>query len=129
MQLGPVPEEVLLAWQGVLSQWTNKIAHDTLLGRAVKHNQLAWLATRYREAARSNPYDSIARDGMKRVQRAATMLSFVAPEREEKSRKRHAGPLLLMAAVLSTVLSLWLTNYMLVHPAHARAAAPPSASP
>ena len=115
MQASPVSEELLEGWQGVLSQWTNRLAHDTLLGRAVKHNQLAWLATRYREAARSNVQDPIARDRLKAVQRAATMLAFATPEREDTTSKKRGGPALLMAAVLSTGLSLWLTDYMRSH--------------
>ena len=119
MAPSPVPDDLLEGWQGTLSQWTNKLAHDTLLGRAVKHDQLAWLATRYREAARGNPHDAIARDRLKGVQRAATMLAFAAAtaKREEPSKKR-SGPALLVACVISTCIGLWLTDYVRVHRPH-----------
>lgn len=123
----PVPDDLVEAWQGTLSQWTNKLAHDTLLGRAVKHNQLAWLATRYRESARANPADYIARDRLKGVQRAATMLAFAssAPTSEER-RTARGGPALLVVAVLSTGLGLWLTDYVRVHRPHAAQVSPRS---
>jgi hypothetical protein len=127
MQSSPIPEELLEGWQGVLSQWPSRLAHDTLLGRAVKYNQLAWLATRYREAARGNPHDPIARDRMRAIQRAATILAFAAKTREESSPKRRAGPALLVATVLSTGLGLWLTDYMRVqHPPAVASHASPS---
>lgn len=115
----PVPDDLLDGWQGALSQWSNKLAHDTLLGQAVKHDQLAWLATRYREAARGNPYDPIARDRLKAVQRAATMLAFASAgaSREEPAVKR-GGPALLAVFVISTCLGLWLTGFVRDHQPH-----------
>lgn len=121
MAPSPVPDDLVLGWRDTLSQWTNKLAHDTLLGRAVKHNQLAWLARCYRESARSNPFDHIARDRLKAVQRAATMLAFTsASATQEESRKSRGGTTLLATAVISTCLALWLTNYVRVHNPHPR---------
>jgi hypothetical protein len=120
MAPSPVPDDLLDSWQGTLSQWSNKLVHDTLLGRAVKHDQLAWLATRYREAARCNPYDPIARDRLKVVQRAATMLAFAAGSAtREEPRKSRGGPALLAAVVISTCLGLWLTDFVRGHQPHA----------
>ena len=74
----PVPDDLIDSWQSMLSQWTNKRAHDALLGRAMQHDQLAWLACCYREAAVDNPDDPIARDCLEGVERAATMRAFAA---------------------------------------------------
>jgi hypothetical protein len=110
-----VPQELVVGWNDTLVRWTAKESHDTLLGRAVKHNQLAWVATRYREAARSNPYDPIARDRLKAVQRAAAMLVFATPLREPV-RKAHSGfAVLLMGLALSTVVGLWAARYVRDH--------------
>ena len=115
----PVPDDLLEGWQDTLSRWNTKLAHDTLLGRAVKHNQLAWLARNYRESARSNPFDPIARDRLKAVQRAATMLAFTtASAAPQEARKFRGGPALLAAAVISTCLALWLTDYVRAHNPH-----------
>jgi hypothetical protein len=110
-----VPQELVVGWNDTLVRWTLKESHDTLLGRAVKHNQLAWVATRYREAARSNPRDPIARDRLKAVQRAAAMLVFATPLREP-ARKSHSGvAVLLIGLAMSTGVGLWATRYVRDH--------------
>jgi hypothetical protein len=111
----PVPPELVACWQDALVHWAHRASHDTLLGRAVKHNQLAWLATRYREAARGNLQDPIARDRLKAVQRAAAMLAFSTPIVREAPRRSRSGMSLLFAAIISTGLGLWLTDYMRAH--------------
>jgi hypothetical protein len=115
MELQRVPQDLVVGWNETLVRWSTKESHDTLLGRAVKHGQLAWIATRYREAARSNPRDPIARDRLKAVQRAAAMLVFATPAREPV-RKTHSGFVaLLVGLALSTVVGLWATRYMRDH--------------
>ena len=113
MHLAPVPRDLFATWQYTLEHWTQKHTHDTLLGLAAKHHQLAWLATRYREAARCNPHDPIARDRMKSVQRAAALLTFSTSVTRETTPKLARGcTVLLIAAVLSTGLGLWVTAFM-----------------
>jgi len=113
MHLAPVPADLFASWQHTLVHWTQKTSHDTLLGLAAKHQQLAWLALRYREAARSNPRDPIARDRMKAVHRAAALLAFSAPVVRDVEPKISRGcAILLIAAVLSTSLGLWVTDFM-----------------
>lgn len=113
MQPTPVPADVIASWQHTLVNWTHRPSHDTLLGLAAKHQQLAWLASRYREAARSNPRDPIARDRLKGVQRAAAMLAFAMPvAREAAPKKMRGGTALLLAAVLFTGVGLWLTDFV-----------------
>ncbi len=107
-----VPPDLFTAWQRALEHWTQKAPHDTLLGVAAKHQQLAWLASRYREAARSNPHDWIARDRLKSVQRAAALLTFSVPTAREAPAKMRGSTKLLLAAMLSTVIALWLTDFM-----------------
>lgn len=114
-----VPQELVAGWHDTLVNWPTKDSHDALLGRAVKHNQLAWVATRYREAARANPYDPIARDRLKAVQRAAAMIVFAtAPttrEPEQNSLKAFAA--LLVGLVFFMGVGLWAARY--VHDHHA----------
>ena len=74
----PVPDSLVDGWQRLLSQWTNKLAHDWILAQAVVHDQLAWLATCYREFAPLGPFDHIARERLDHVHRAAMMLAFPA---------------------------------------------------
>jgi hypothetical protein len=121
MAPSPVPDDLVASWQDTLTRWANKLAHDTLLGHAVKHNQLAWLATRYRESARANPSDPIARDRLKGVQRAATLLVFSLSATHDEPRRSRGGPALLAAAILSTCLALWLTDYVRLHNPHPQA--------
>jgi hypothetical protein len=116
MHSTPVPADLTASWQATLEHWTQKASHDTLLGLAVKHGQLAWLAARYRDAARTNPRDPIARDRLKSVQRAAAMLAFAMPAARASEHKKPRGPtMLLLAAALSTGLALWLTDFMRTH--------------
>lgn len=116
MESTRVPHELVVGWQDTLVNWTYKTSHDTLLGRAVKHNQLAWVATRYREAARTNPHDPIARDRLKSVQRAAAMIAFSMPMREPARRSQSSLPfLMLIGLVMSLGVGLWATRYMRDH--------------
>lgn len=110
-----VPQELVAGWHDTLVNWTYKNSHDALLGRAVKHNQLAWVATRYREAARSNPYDPIARDRLKAVQRAAAMIALATPMREPERKSNSALTVMLVGIVLSIGLGLWAARYMRDH--------------
>lgn len=112
MQSTPVPADLFDRWQQTLTSWTQKSSHDTLLGLAAKHGQLAWLATRYRDAARSNPHDPIARERLDRVQRAAALLAFSMPGTRAAPAKLRGSTKLLIAAMLSTGLALWLTDVM-----------------
>ena len=110
-----VPQELVLGWNETLVQWTQKTSHAALLARAVKHNQLAWIATRYREAARSNPRDPIARDGMKAVQRAAAMIVFTTPVREPARPSYRALAMMLVGFVISVGVGLWAAQYQHDH--------------
>jgi hypothetical protein len=113
MRSTPVPADLVACWQTTLVNWTQKASHDALLGLAAKHQELAWLATRYREDARSNPRDWIARDRMKSVQRATAMLAFSVPAAQASAPKKSRGPLaLLFVAVLSMFVGLWITDFM-----------------
>lgn len=111
MQSTPVSSDLAASWQYTLAHWTERSAHDTLLGLAAKHQQLAWLATRYRESARTNPRDPIARDRLKGVQRAAALLAFATPAvRETRPKRMRGAGALLLASALFTGLGLWLTD-------------------
>ena len=111
MESARVPQELVVGWNETLVQWTQKASHATLLAQAVKHNQLAWIATRYREAARSNPRDPIARDGMKAVQRAAAMIVFTTPVREPERQSFRALAMMLVGFVISIGVGLWAAQY------------------
>lgn len=112
MESTRVPQELVVGWHDTLVHWNHKTSHQTLLGRAVKHSQLAWLAMRYREAARSNPRDPIARDRLKAVQRAAAMLVFATPIREPAPKSHAALAMLLVGLVFSVGVGLWSASYM-----------------
>ena len=113
MQATAVPPELFACWQFALVHWNQRTAHDTLLGVAAKHHQLAWLAARYRGAARSNPHDCVARDRLQRVRRASTLLAFAPPPaRAATTTAPRAAATLLVAAMLFAGLGLWLTDYL-----------------
>ena len=115
MESSRVPQELVARWNDTLVSWALKASHDTLLGQAVKHNHLAWLATRYREAARSNPRDPIARDRLKAVQRAAAMVVLATPVRVEEPTAYRGFAMLLVGFVLSIGVGLWATRYVHDH--------------
>ena len=104
----PIPTELTNAWQLALEFWSQPVRHDTLLGLAAKHQQFAWLAGKYRDAARSNPSDLIAPERLPRVQRAAAivMMSKTKPVDEPMPRTFKAMSIMLIGAVLATGLGL-----------------------
>lgn len=107
-----IPPALASAWANTLSSWGDSSKHDLVLGLAAKHEQYAWLAARYREAARANPDDPIPPARLERLQRAAlATLCFErrAPQTEE--RKPYRNVLLLLAATMfATVVGLWLVD-------------------
>jgi hypothetical protein len=75
-----VPSSLAAAWRLAGIAWEQPAAHDALVGLAVKHGQLGWLASRYRE----RQSDPIAARELERVRRAATVVMLTA--------QRHAQP-------------------------------------
>jgi hypothetical protein len=75
-QLVTVPAELLEAWRDVRRAWDDVPRHDRVLRLAGQHAAYAWLATRYREAARRD--DAIARERLALVQRTAELTFVVA---------------------------------------------------
>lgn len=111
-ELGAVPPALASAWAITLSSWGDSSRHDVVLGLAAKHEQYAWLAARYREAARANPADPIPQARLARVQRAAlATLCFERRTPDVEERKPYRNVLLLLAAtMLATVVGLWLVD-------------------
>ncbi len=113
----PIPADLAAAWQHALAHWNHHGNHDTLLGLAAKHRRLAWLAARYRDAARTNPDDPVAQTRLARVANAA-MIALVCqgrPRDAETKRPYRAVGALLLAAVAATGLCLYLTEYRVQH--------------
>jgi hypothetical protein len=81
-QLVTVPADLLEAWRDVRRAWNDVPRHDHVLRVAGQHAAYAWLATRYREAARHN--DPIARERLALVQRAAELTLAVAAVRADR---------------------------------------------
>jgi len=104
----PIPTELTTAWQLTLEFWNQPARHDTLLGVAAKHQEFAWLAGKYRDAARSNPSDVIAPERLPRVQRAAAivMMSKTKPIADPMPKTFRAMSIMLIGAVLATGLGL-----------------------
>ena len=113
MRSTPIPTDLADGWQHVLEQWTTASRHDTVLGLAAKHHEFAWLATKYREAVRSNPADDIAPKRLDRVVRAATVVAFTLnrPAVEPKQRRPYRGAaVILIGAVIAMGIGLRITE-------------------
>jgi hypothetical protein len=104
----PIPRELTAGWQLALECWSDAPRHDTLLGIAAKHQHLAWLAGKYRDAARSNPSDPIAPARIERVRRCAALMFAmpVKPPPLPMSRAYRTIPLVLLGAVIATGIGL-----------------------
>lgn len=109
----PIPHDLTTAWQLALEHWAEPLRHDTLLGLAAKHAQFAWLAGKYRDAARSNPEDPIARDRLVRLQRAAAivMMSKTPAAPAPMKQGLRAMSILLIGAALATGLGLVVADH------------------
>lgn len=107
-----IPRELTDGWQHALELWGEPSRHDTLLGLAAKHKQLAWLAGKYRDAARSNPDDPIAKQRIERVRRATAIIFSMptTPPPEPTRRGFRAMSLLLLGAVIATGIGLVITE-------------------
>ena len=112
MSATQIPNELTAAWQLALELWTDSTRHDTLLGLAAKHKEFAWLAARYKDAARSNPSDPVAAHRLIRVQRAAAivMMSKITPVTEPMPRMFKMASVMLLGALVATGLGLFITN-------------------
>lgn len=115
MRSTPIPADLVNGWQQVLERWTDATQHDAVLGLAAKHNELAWLAGKYRDASRSNPADTVAGVRLAKVQRAAMIVTFTLPREvaaanAPKRRPYRAASMLLVGSVLAMGLGLVLTN-------------------
>lgn len=111
MAATPIPQELTNAWQLALEFWNQPARHDALLGVAAKHQQFAWLAGKYRDAARSNPADPVAADRLLRVRRAAAivMMATSAPP-PPKSKAYRGAAMMLVGAMLAAGLGLFITE-------------------
>jgi hypothetical protein len=107
-----IPRELTDSWQLTLEFWNEPARHTTLLGLAAKHKQLVWLAGKYKDAARSNPDDPIARERIERVRRAtAVIFAMAAPPPPERTPKAYRSlPLLLLGAMIATAVGLVVTE-------------------
>lgn len=74
-----VPSSLAAAWRLAGMAWEQPAAHDALVGLAVKHGQLGWLASRYRE----KQGDPIAARELERVRRAATVVMLATTHRPQ----------------------------------------------
>lgn len=74
-----VPSPLAAAWQTARAAWDKPATHDALVGLAVKHGELGWLASRYRE----RKSDPIAARQLERVGRAATVVMLATTRRTE----------------------------------------------
>ena len=107
----PIPQELTTAWQLALERWAEPVRHDTLLGLAAKHQCLAWLAGKYRDAAWRNPSDPIAPERSERVRRATAIIFAMPKEPIGMPRRSYrAVSLLLVGAVFAAGLGLLITE-------------------
>ena len=109
----PIPQELTNAWQLTLEFWGEQVRHNTVLGLAAKHTQLAWLAGKYRDAARSNPFDPIAQARLLRVRNAAALvfeLPKTAPEPTKPRKSYRAVQIMLIGAMIMTGLGYVITD-------------------
>jgi hypothetical protein len=113
MRSTPIPTELADSWQHALERWADPGRHDTALGLAAKHHEFAWLATKYREATRSNPSDVIAPNRLERVVKAATIVAFTLPRQPVPAPQRRpyrGAVVLLIGAVIATGIALRITE-------------------
>lgn len=107
-----VPTELTTAWNRALLGWTDGRRHDTVLGVAAKHKEFAWLATRYREYAKSNADDAIAPARLQRVQRAAAIviLAKAPPPAEPMPKLFKMASLMIVGAAVAVGIGLFVGN-------------------
>jgi hypothetical protein len=108
----PIPPDLTNTWQHTLGRWNRNTGHDNLIGLAAKHEQFAWLATRYRDAARSNPEDPVAQARLQKVQRAATIVTFskTVPVETKTKNPMKGVAILLVGAAVACFLAMMLTE-------------------
>lgn len=126
MRSTPIPTDLADSWQLALECWSDKARHDTVLGLAAKHREFAWVASKYRDAVRSNPADAIAPQRLERVVKAATAVAFTLarPQAEAPQRRPYRGAaLILIGAVIAMGVALRITEQRIADkvPAHVSA--------
>lgn len=107
-----VPAPLVRAWEDTVAGWGDASRHDIALGLAAKYRQFAWLAGRYRDAARARPEDPIPPARLARLQRAAlvTLCCDTRPQPAPERRPYRGVVTMLIAAVVATAFALWLAD-------------------
>ncbi len=71
-------DDIRAAWDRAVADWASPSRHDELMQLVARHGIYAWAAGRYRDAAREQPDDPIARRQIERLQKAAEATMFAS---------------------------------------------------
>lgn len=104
-----VPPRVAAAWDHAVAHWHEPAAHDRVVAIAAELESFAWIATRYRELARTG--DAIAQAQLARVSRAtevALTIGAVARRAAAPEKAPYRGLVLMVAVLVLIVLGTWV---------------------
>jgi hypothetical protein len=126
---GGAPESVRAAWASLRppevtapyrddGAWSDPARHDELLRLVTQYDCYIWAAGRYREVARANPNDAMARQQLERLRKAAEItLLASATQPKDKTPKPYRATIavlamLILALVAGVLYSMVLDNKM-----------------
>jgi hypothetical protein len=96
-------------WQDALARWSDPASHDRVVAVAAELESFAWVATRYRELARTG--DAIAAAQLARISRAAEVamtIGAVARRTGTPEKTPYRGLKMMIAVLVMTMLGTWV---------------------
>jgi hypothetical protein len=102
------PDVLDAAWQHTLAAWDDAALHDKLLALAGDHDRYAWLAARYRERAKANAEDAIAKARLERIQKAtlARLMATATPKPDHAPQAYRATMAMLGVLIIAIIASV-----------------------
>jgi hypothetical protein len=111
-----VLEAVTAAWDKVSEDWQNQARHDALMQLAIEHDQLKWVAGKYRE----RKGDAIADAQLVKLTNAAvaTMMASATSKRAKKDTDAPYKRALVWFLLLAVMVVFGLIALKLMASAH-----------
>ena len=101
-----VPEPLTNAWQQAVDHWDEPARHDEVLRLVTANDAYAWAAAHYRDRIKANADDTIAKEHLDRVRRAAeAQLLTNAATRQAKLPGPYRNTMVMIGIMIIAIIA------------------------